>query len=137
MLVLLCMHTNHCHFHLMYFGVWSLEFKCTYFVQKGISTMLCISLHLQFAATCSEKNPKYVRPHAFRRPHVFFLTPAYPSIQYGKLSFSIGYHIFEIYFQCTPYYIQCQLLFHTCHVFHHKSMQKKLAAQHICRLEVK
>ena len=34
---------------------WGLGFKCTCFVLKGIFAMLCISLYLQFAATCSEK----------------------------------------------------------------------------------
>ena len=46
---------------------WSLEFKCTCFVLKGIFAMLCISLYLQLGAACSEKNPKYVRPHTFHR----------------------------------------------------------------------
>ena len=68
MFVPLCTHTNHCYFHLCI-----LRFKCTCLVLKDIKdifAMLCISLYLQLAATCSEKNPKYARPHAFRRPHV-------------------------------------------------------------------
>ena len=55
---------------------WSLGFKCACFVLKGIFAMLCILLYLQLAVTCSKKNRIYVRLYAFRRPHVFCMTPA-------------------------------------------------------------
>ena len=32
---------------------------------------------VHFIIFAAKKNPKYVRPHAFRRPHVFSLTPVH------------------------------------------------------------